>query len=232
MKLKQNENARNVDLNFSFDTIENFDSHIELSIPNYKHIWELINSLSSYFIVKNTNVYDLGCSTGIGLKHLLFRNKVENVKFIGYDNSENMIKQSHNTKDYHIVQADITDENLTFPNASLILLIFTLQFLPTSKKIALLKRVYDSLLIGGAMILTEKIFSETGKIQDIFTFSYYDFKEQNFSKEEILNKQHDLRYIMKNNTDTEIKKILSKIGFSYIEPFFQSLQFKGYLCIK
>lgn len=232
MKLKQNENARNVDLNFSFDTIENFDSHIELSIPNYKHIWELINSLSSYFIVKNTNVYDLGCSTGIGLKHLLFRNKVENVKFIGYDNSENMIKQSHNTKDYHIVQADITDENLTFPNASLILLIFTLQFLPTSKKIALLKRVYDSLLIGGAMILTEKIFSETGKIQDIFTFSYYDFKEQNFSKEEILNKQYDLRYIMKNNTDTEIKKILSKIGFSYIEPFFQSLQFKGYLCIK
>lgn len=232
MKLKQNENARNVDLNFSFDTIENFDSHIELSIPNYKHIWELINSLSSYFIVKNTNVYDLGCSTGLGLKLLLFRNKVENVKFIGYDNSENMIKQSHNTKDYHIVQADITDENLTFPNASLILLIFTLQFLPTSKKMALLKRIYDSLLIGGAMILTEKIFSESGKIQDIFTFSYYDFKEQNFSKEDILNKQHDLRYIMKNNTDAEIKKILSKIGFSYIEPFFQSLQFKGWLCIK
>jgi len=182
--------------------------------------------------VKNTNVYDLGCSTGLGLKLLLFKNKVENVKFIGYDSSENLIKESRNTKDYHIVNVDITDENLTFPNASLILLIFTLQFLPTSKKIALLKRIYDSLLTGGAMILTEKIFSETGRIQDIFTFSYYDFKEQNFSKEDILNKQHDLRYIMKNNTDTEIKKILSKIGFSYIEPFFQSLQFKGWLCIK
>jgi len=232
MKLKQNENAQNAVSNFSFDTINDFDSHIELSIPNYKHIWELINSLSSYFIVKNTNVYDLGCSTGLGLKLLLFKNKVENVKFIGYDSSENLIKESRNTKDYHIVNVDITDENLTFPNASLILLIFTLQFLPTSKKIALLKRIYDSLLTGGAMILTEKIFSETGRIQDIFTFSYYDFKEQNFSKEDILNKQHDLRYIMKNNTDTEIKKILSKIGFSYIEPFFQSLQFKGWLCIK
>ena len=226
------QNAQNAVSNFSFDTINDFDSHIELSIPNYKHIWELINSLSSYFIVKNTNVYDLGCSTGLGLKLLLFKNKVENVKFIGYDSSENLIKESRNTKDYHIVNVDITDENLTFPNASLILLIFTLQFLPTSKKIALLKRIYDSLLTGGAMILTEKIFSETGRIQDIFTFSYYDFKEQNFSKEDILNKQHDLRYIMKNNTDTEIKKILSKIGFSYIEPFFQSLQFKGWLCIK
>ncbi|HEY5590673.1 MAG TPA: methyltransferase [Paludibacter sp.] len=231
---KQNTNAQNVDLpsEFSFDTIKDFDSHIELSIPNYKHIWELIKSLSSYFIVKNSNVYDLGCSTGIGLKLLSFKNKAENIRFIGYDISENLLKDSHNTKHFSVFNSDITDENTTFPNASLILMVFTLQFLPITKKQGVLKRIYDSLLPGGGFIICEKTINESGKLQDIFTFSYYDFKEQNFTKDQILSKQYDLRFIMKNNTDEEITNMIKSVGFKYIEPFFQSLQFKGYLCIK
>lgn len=231
---KQNTSVQNADSlsEFSFDTIKDFDSHIELSIPNYRHIWELIKSISSYFIVKNSNVYDLGCSTGIGLKLLSFQNKTENVRFIGYDVSENLLKDCHNTKLFSVFNSDITDENITFPNASLILMVFTLQFLPTTKKQSVLKRIYDSLLPGGCLIVCEKIINESGRLQDIFTFSYYDFKEKSFSKDEILSKQYDLRYIMKNQTDTELKADIEKSGFRYIEPFFQSLQFKGYLCIK
>lgn len=75
---------------FSFDTIKDFDKHIDISVPNYKHIYELIESISTYFIKKNTCVYDLGCSTGNVLKMLSIKNDVENVRFIGYEKSENM----------------------------------------------------------------------------------------------------------------------------------------------
>lgn len=228
-------NAQNVDIsgNFSFDTIRDFDKHIELSIPNYKHIWELINSISTYFIIENSNVYDLGCSTGLGLKLLTLKNKLKNVKYIGYDISENLITEgTRNTNSFLIQKEDITNENITFPNASLILMIFTLQFLPNYKKESILTKIYNSLISGAGFIITEKTIIETGKIQDIFTFSYYDFKENNFTREQILSKQYDLRYIMKNNTETEIIGMLKKVGFRYIETFFQSLQFKGWICIK
>lgn len=226
--------AQNVDINteFSFDKIKDFDNHIELSIPNYKHIWELINSISTYFIVKNTNVYDLGCSTGIGIKLLCLKNKAENVKYIGYDISANLLKEARNTHDLLIQNEDITNDNITFPNASLILMIFTLQFLPKYKKLGLLKKIYESIIPGGALIITEKNIIGNGKFQDIFTFSYYDFKQNNFKSDEILRKQYDLRYLMKNNTSKEIEIYLNRSGFSQIEPFFQSLQFKGWLCIK
>ena len=49
---------------FSFDTIQNFDEHILSSIPCYSLIIENIKSFAKYFIQENTNVYDIGCSTG------------------------------------------------------------------------------------------------------------------------------------------------------------------------
>jgi tRNA (cmo5U34)-methyltransferase len=50
--------------NFSFDTIQNFDEHIDKSIPNYKLLQEAIVSLSDFVVQPNTAIVDLGCSTG------------------------------------------------------------------------------------------------------------------------------------------------------------------------
>jgi tRNA (cmo5U34)-methyltransferase len=49
---------------FSFDTINNFDEHIAQSIPNYHTLTEAICDLSTYFMTEDTQVIDLGCSTG------------------------------------------------------------------------------------------------------------------------------------------------------------------------
>lgn len=47
-------------MKFDFNTIENFDDHIEKSIPNYNILIDFIKSISQYFYVENTNIYDLG----------------------------------------------------------------------------------------------------------------------------------------------------------------------------
>ena len=217
---------------FDFDTIVDFDQHIEQSIPGYSLMWDLISRISSYFITKNTNVYDLGCSTGAGLNRIYRSNSVQDVKFIGYDISDNMIQCAENTRSFFILKEDITDENLVFPKASVILMVFTLQFIPETKKANILKRAYDSLLPGGCLLICEKTLIRSGKVQDVFTFSHYDMKKESFSSDEILSKQYDLRSIMKNSTSASICTMLNNAGFEVMKTFFQSLQFKGWLCIK
>ena len=53
---------------------EGFDNHIEKSIRGYSHLMEDVISLSRYFIENNTNVIDIGCSTGKMTKALIDHN--------------------------------------------------------------------------------------------------------------------------------------------------------------
>lgn len=215
---------------FSFDTIEDFDKHIELSVPNYTHLSELIRNISSYFIKSNTNVFDLGCSTGLLLKNLSLEISEQNVRYIGYEVSENMRPKTKAFFEW--VKKDITDQNLDLSNSSLILSIFTLQFLDVSKRNNLLKKIHSSLNEGGALIVAEKTYLENGFLNDVFTFSYYDYKLKSFSESEILAKQKDLRYIMRPLTESENIEMFKNAGFKKIECFFSSLLFKAWVLIK
>lgn len=215
---------------FSFDTINNFDRHIELSIPNYTHIYELIESMSSYFIKRDTNVYDLGCSTGLMIKNLSVANILSGVRFLGYEITDNMKPKSN--VGFEWIKRDVTNEKLQFTNASLILSIFLLQFLSLDDRESLLRRAYNGLNREGALIVTEKIYIDNTFLNDVYTFSYYDYKLKTFSEQEILSKQRDLRYIMRPVTEKENMEMFARAGFEKIECFFASLMFKGWVLIK
>lgn len=209
---------------FSFDTINDFDSHINLSIPGYSNLLNHIICISSYFLKEGTTMYDFGCSTGSLILELQKANKV-NVNYIGVDKSENMSKNN----DF------ILNENLVnfLPKPHIFsTLIFTLQFIEISERLAILKSIYNSLSPGGALIVSEKVFINHGFTQDILSFTYYDFKIKSFTSEEILLKQRDLRRIMTPLSEEENIALFKKAGFSLITPFWQSLQFKAWLLLK
>ena len=50
---------------------EGFDKHIEQSIRGYSDLIQDVISLSRHFIEDNTNVVDIGCSTGKMTKALI-----------------------------------------------------------------------------------------------------------------------------------------------------------------
>ena len=161
---------------FSFDTIEDFDGHIGKSIPSFNILINLIENISSNFIRDNYNVYDLGCSKGSLLLNLSKDNKT-NTKFIGYDISSNLLPKKQDKVLFE--KKDITEEDIKFVDPSLVLSIFTLQFIDYSKRKPLLDKIYKSLNKGGAFIIAEKVFVEDSHIQDIFTFALYDYKIKN-----------------------------------------------------
>ncbi|GAB3546395.1 methyltransferase domain-containing protein [Spirosoma fluminis] len=214
--------------NFSFDTIEHFDDHIDLSIPTYSNLREAILRMATYFVKDDSIVYDLGCSTGLMLARLA-TSVPASVRLIGIDTSENLLGKAC---DYRVERqrVDLTSDRLVLAPSSLVLSVFTLQFLPLAARAALIGKVYDALEPGGAFIISEKTHIDDGLIQDLYTFSYYDLKLKNFSPEQVLDKQLSLRRIMRPQTESENLNLLA--CFSKIHPFWQYLQFKAWLCIK
>jgi len=208
---------------FDFNTIQDFDNHILKSIPNYDILIKTILSMSEYFITKDTTIYDLGCSTGKLLKSIPY----QNLK-IGYDNAS-IMPENHNE-----VQFKKIDLNYDFEikNACVVYSIFTMQFLNRMNRENFCKTVYDGLNNGGAFILCEKIYQENGMMQEVLSFSHYDYKCNHFTEEEIIKKEKDLRYIMKPNTLQKNMDLLNNVGFKTITTFWQSYNFIGIIAIK
>ncbi len=145
--------------NFSFDTIESFDNHISQSIPNYLLIHEIIAGLTEYFIDNDTNVYDLGCSKGTLLNRIAEKTNKSDVNYIGIDISNNLLPKTTTKNNIRFINKDLMSNNLKLSNSSLMFSIFTLQFLPKKNRELMLKRIYNGLNKGGALIITEKIYS-------------------------------------------------------------------------
>jgi tRNA (cmo5U34)-methyltransferase len=215
--------------NFSFGTITNFDAHIDESIPHYSTMNNNIVSMSDYFIDEGTNVYDIGCSTGKLLRRL--KENRDNTQFIGLEINENFTKDFKQEKNLTLMQKNLLEFD-DFHNASLITSVFTLQFIQQKDRQAVLQNIYNGLNKGGAFIFSEKVISKYSKLQDIFTFLYYDFKKNNFTADEILNKEVDLRSIMKPSTIEDNFTMLREVGFKEFDVVWRNFNFLSIVAIK
>lgn len=214
-------------MKFSFATTpEGFDNHIEKSIRNYEDLVSDTITFGNYFIEDNTNVYDLGCSTGRLLHQIKENQKNINVNYIGLETCLDFEK----FKDVEIHHNDI--RHWTYQNASLITSIFTLQFIPLKDRAKVIESVYHGLNEGGAFIFAEKIQMQNSKLHEMMIFNYYDYKRKHFSEKEILEKEKELRNIMKPVTKKQIEEELSNWNWRHVDVFWQSGLFVGYIAIK
>ncbi len=218
---------------------EGFDEHIEKSIRGYSHLIEDVVSLSRYFVEDETNVVDIGCSTGKMTKALIDYNldHSQEAKYIGLEIAEGFEKDLDKRKKelsyYDYVQFLSDDARwYEYSNCSLVTSIFTLQFMPKTDRRELLQNIYNGLNEGGAFIFAEKTICENALVQDMITFNYYDYKRKSFDTEDIMDKERTLRHMMKPNTWREIEDMLLSVGFSVIQPFWRNHAFVGAIAIK
>ncbi len=207
---------------FEFSKIDNFDNHINKSIPQYDFLVEYIRRISEYFIDRHTNVYDLGCSTGKLLKSM---KKMNNVNYFGIDDSA-LIPTGHEYINF--LKKDVFD--VDYMNASFITSVFTLQFLPKVKRTELLCKIRNGLNQGGAFVICEKIYASDSMIQAMNTSLYYEDKSKNFTAEEIYQKELQLRENMKCQKFQELMNEVSIIGTPNI--FWASYNFIGIIAVK
>jgi tRNA (cmo5U34)-methyltransferase len=173
-------------MTFDFNKIDDFDNHINLSIPHYADLNNQILKYAEYFVEPGSRVIDIGCSTGELIKRLA---DLEEAEYIGIDNS-NLLPEYHPRIEF--CSEDLREFD-RYEDSSLILSVFTLQFLPRDVREEVLDKVRLGLRKYGAFIMCEKTYSEDGRLQDMTNSMYYEYKSQHFTPEEILDKERALR---------------------------------------
>jgi tRNA (cmo5U34)-methyltransferase len=124
-------------------------------------------------------------------------------------------------------------QDVTIENASVVVLNFTLQFIPPEQRLSLIQRIHAGLKENGILILSEKIaFSEPGQ-QYFHEELHHDFKRANgYSDLEISQKRSALEKVLIPETIACHQKRLQDAGFSSPELWFQCFNFVSLVAIK
>ncbi|MFC1546665.1 carboxy-S-adenosyl-L-methionine synthase CmoA [bacterium] len=228
-----------IDFNFGKDTAVVFDDMLNRSVPLYKELQKMIGQVASRFAIDNTNVYDLGCSTGITMLSLYHFMQDRKVKFIGLDYSKDMLDKCKEklsnykfSKDYELKQHDLNN-SVVIKNASVVVLNLTLQFVRPIYRERLIKEIYDGLNPGGCLIVVEKVLGNNSDFNRMFIDCYYDMKRENgYSDLEIAQKREALENVLIPYSVTEDRELLKRHGFNEFDIFYKWYNFCGMVALK
>jgi tRNA (cmo5U34)-methyltransferase len=215
-----------------------FPDMIQRSVPGYSEMLVQIKKLASQFSQANSKCYDLGCSLGAASLAISYGNQQANVEIIGIDNSSAMLERcrtnienfKHGTK-ISLVQEDI--EDVVIENASMVVLNYTLQFIPQSSRKSVLKSIFEGLRPNGILILSEKVIFENQRINELMIDLHHQFKKDNgYSELEISQKRSALENVLVPETLESHVSRLKSIGFSHVSCTHQQLNFVSLIAIK
>jgi tRNA (cmo5U34)-methyltransferase len=166
------------DFTFGEKVASVFDDMLERSVPFYAEMQRMIAELATDFATSGSNVYDLGCSTGTTILNLA-PHVPKDVTFVGIDNSNDMLKRcslklaEHKFQGKHeLVCADL-NEGIKVENASMVLMVLTLQFVRPLHRDRLIRQIYEGMNENGCLILVEKFLGEDSIFNRLF--KWYNF---------------------------------------------------------
>ena len=223
---------------FTFDqkVVDVFDDMVLRSVPGYKQMIELIGLAGRTYPVINSNVYDLGCSTGAATLSIASNLKSKSIKIFSIDNSQEMLDQcSRNLSGIEANIQYICDdiENIKLDNASLIVLNLTLQFINPKYRSDLIKRIFKSLLPGGALIISEKIIHENEETNKSLVSLHESFKRENgYSETEIAQKRKAIEEVLIPESIENHLRRLNDGGFKKPLVQMQCINFASFLAVK
>ena len=228
-----------IDFDFDEKVAEVFPDMIQRSVPGYGTMISTIGILAAKYAQPNSRCYDLGCSLGAVSLSMRQRINQPGCKVIAVDNSEAMIERglellasdSSSRVPVEMVCADI--QGIAIEDASVVVLNFTLQFIPLDDRLALITRIHKGLKPGGALILSEKMAFDDQIKQDFHTEAHHDFKRANgYSNLEISQKRTALERVMIPESLNCHKRRLQEAGFPMSEVWFQCFNFASMAAIK
>ena len=227
-----------VDFAFDEKVVNVFPDMIRRSVPGYETIITMVGLVAAEYAKANSTIYDLGCSLGASSLSILSQLKQPGCKIVAVDNSQAMIEQCQSNleaqkglTEIEMVCSDVQDINIE--NASVVVLNFTLQFIVPEQRFALIQKIYDGLLPGGVLILSEKIIFANDLEQDEQEELQLAFKKANgYSDLEISQKRTALENVLIPDTLELHQQRLKSVGFSRSHLWFQCFNFISLLAIK
>lgn len=227
-----------VDFVFDDAVVDVFPDMIRRSVPGYETLISLLGVLANDYAQPDSSIYDLGCSLGASTLAMYQQINKADVHFVAIDNAPAMVEQCQVNLGKHMPYAsvevlcqDILDTDIK--DASVVIINFTLQFLPLEQRLPLLQKIYQGLRPGGCLILSEKICFADPCTQQLTTDWHHAFKRANhYSDMEISQKRMALENVLIPETPETHLQRLQQCGFQPVEQWFQCFSFASFIGIK
>lgn len=225
---------------FEFNTsvAQVFDDMIHRSVPMYGEIIRRQAQLVERCCPRGTRIYDLGCSTGNLALALCRQMPAGTFEMVAVDSSQPMLDIFQQrldavgrADDIAVMCRDI--RRVEMERAGVVVLNFTLQFIPQPDRDCLLQRIYDVLVPGGILLFSEKTIHPNQELADLQVDFYYRFKrEKGYSELEISQKREALENVLVPETGRTHHRRLRDCGFSDIDRWLKWFNFCSWICIK
>lgn len=219
-----------------------FPDMLRRSIPGYDATIEAIGSLAARYVLQDTNCYDLGCSLGAATIAMRQGIDTPGCRIVAVDTAPAMTKRCREilaeddrqfapATPVEVLRADIRD--IEFKNASMIVLNYTLQFLPMIDRDALMRSIYDGLNDGGLLVLSEKVVDEIPEMEELLVDLHREHKRRNdYSALEVSRKRAALDNVLIPETVAAHRSRLAEAGFSHTAVWLRYFNFVSIIAIR
>jgi len=221
---------------FDYEVTEVFDDMVLRSVPGYKLMIELVGLMSRIYVKPNSNIYDLGCSTGSVTKTILENSNCNDIKIYAVDSSKDMIKKCKKNLKKDCSKINFINqsiEDLKIKNASMVVMNLTLQFIKPSVRQIVINKIFEAMNQGGVLVISEKILENNQLLGRQFHNLHERFKKENgYSSLEIAQKRTSLEnYLVSDDEKKHIHR-LKCAGFKSVLKLMQCINFGTFIAIK
>ncbi len=228
---------------FTFDTkvAQVFDDMVGRSVPFYAELQHMLADLTLQFTPsQDGRICDLGCSTGTTIDFILSNPSCPaTAHAFGVDNAPAMLDEARLKLAPHVkahrvtlITADL-DGELELPSVNVVLMNWTLQFVRPIHREGLLRRIYQSLRPGGALLMAEKVLVEDSTLNRMYIELYYRYKaKQGYSTEEIQRKRESLENVLIPYRVEENIELLKRCGFDAVDTCFRWFNWAAFVAMK
>jgi len=231
---------------FAFDdsVARVFPDMIKRSVPGYATIVSMTGLLAGKYASAGSTLYDLGCS--LGASTLAMRQHIQqpDCRIISVDNSPAMLERCQgildndndsgtDTHDTPVILTCADVQDVVIANASVVVLNFTLQFIPRELRDQVIGAIYRGLLPGGIMVLSEKVTFEDPHLDELNIELHHQFKRANgYSDLEVARKRSALENVLLPETLSQHKRRIAAAGFVSCDVWFQCFNFASLVALK
>ena len=204
---------------FSAAVARVFPDMLRRSIPGYAASIEAVGSLARRYVTPASRCYDLGCSLGAATLAMRHGARADGVRIVAADNAPAMVARCRNIiaadgapAPVDVLEADIRD--LEIRDASMVVMNYTLQFLPVGDRDSMIRRIAGGMRPGGVFVISEKVVDEDPDLEALLVEMHLDFKLRNaYSELEISRKRAALENVLVPETVAAHRDRLRAAGF-------------------
>ena len=217
-----------------------FPDMLRRSIPGYAETIKAIGALAARAVPPGTRAFDLGCSLGAAALAMQRSIGVPGCRIVAIDNAAAMVERCRALvaaeanpagPEITVLQEDVRGSDIA--EASMVVMNYTLQFLPVEGRAAMLQRIADGMLPGGVFVLSEKVIDPDAAIEARLVELHHDFKRRNaYSELEISAKRAALEDVLVPETVETHRERLARAGFRHSGVWLRYFNFVSIVALR